>query len=262
MTARRVALIQHAGTYVGPALARRLARSGHDLVLHLPRADQIEELTALGAAVEVIDADAVGVTGDQTAEGAQAMVDRALARFGRLDSAALSPSRGPGPSVSRVALMEAPLELVEAITGYFHSTYHLLRAIIPAMRGQGGQILVFTSDAGARPEAGWSLYGASRAGQNFLIQAVALEHAAEGICLNALGSKNAVFEGFPYSPPGATTDFSVTYGEWSKGMQAETPLGRLGTMEELAAFAAVLLDGTNRFQTAQVFNFSGGWHAK
>jgi len=53
----------------------------------------------------------------------------------------------------------------------------------------------------------------------------------------------------------------VTPGDWSRSLEAETPLGRLGTMDELAAFAVVLLDGTNRFQTAQYFSFSGGWHA-
>jgi len=40
---------------------------------------------------------------------------------------------------------------------------------------------------------------------------------------------------------------------------AETPVRRLGTMDEPAAFAQVLLDGRNRFQTAQYFSFSGGW---
>jgi 3-oxoacyl-[acyl-carrier protein] reductase len=35
-------------------------------------------------------------------------------------------------------------------------------------------------------------------------------------------------------------------------------MGRLGTMRELAAFASVLLDGRNRFQTGQYFSFSGG----
>ena len=117
------------------------------------------------------------------------------------------------------------------------------------------------TDAGTRPEADWSLYGAARAGQNFLVRAVALEHAAEGICLNAMGSKNAITAGFPGCPPDAVTDSSVVLGEWSKPLVAETPLGRLGTMEELAAFACVLLDGSNRFQTAQYFSFSGGWNA-
>jgi NAD(P)-dependent dehydrogenase (short-subunit alcohol dehydrogenase family) len=51
----------------------------------------------------------------------------------------------------------------------------------------------------------------------------------------------------------------VTLGDWARPLLAETPLGRLGTMEELAAFAISLVDGSNRFQTAQYFSFSGGW---
>lgn len=229
----------------------------------------VEELQALGAAVEVIGEEELPLEGpgsDATPQGAQLLADRALARFGRLDAAALLPPPGGQGSAIRGALirgslLEAPLDHIDAMGGYLESTAHALRAVIPAMRERGGQILVFTSDAGARPEAGWSLYGAARAGQNFLVRAVALEHAAEGICLNALGSKNAITPGFPGCPPGAVTDDSVTPGEWSEALVAETPLGRLGTMEELAAFASVLLDGSNRFQTAQYFSFSGGWDA-
>lgn len=263
MTPRRVALIQRAGRYVGPALARRLARSGHDLAVHLPAPGQAEELLALGAAVEVIGEDAVpqdGAESDLTAIGTQRLVDRTIARFGRLDAAALAPQR-PGNSSSRALMLEASTDQAMAMAVYLEASFHALRAVIPAMRARGGQILVFTSDAAARPAAGWSLYGAARAGQNHFVRAVALEHAHEGICINALGSKNAVFDGFPNCPPGAASDDAVTLGDWSVDLVAETPLGRLGTMEELAAFAAVLLDGSNRFQTAQYFSFSGGWDA-
>jgi NAD(P)-dependent dehydrogenase (short-subunit alcohol dehydrogenase family) len=149
--------------------------------------------------------------------------------------------------------------------GYFEAIAHMLRAVIPAMQAngpeRGGQILVFTSDSGARPEAGWSLYGAARAGQNFLVRAVALEHAAEGIQINAMGSKNAITGGFPGVPPGDVSDGSIRLGPWAEPLVAETPLGRLGTMEEMAAFAVSLLDGSNRFQTAQYFSFSGGWNS-
>jgi 3-oxoacyl-[acyl-carrier protein] reductase len=194
--------------------------------------------------------------------GAALLVERALGRFGRIDAAALLPPRGWYPGSIRGRLLDAPVEHIEAIGGYFEATAHMLRAVIPAMRESGGgQILVYTSDSGARPEAGWCLYGAARAGQNFLVQAVALEHAGEGICLNALGSKNAISAGFPGAPEGAVKDDRVIPGEWSRHLVAETPLGRLGTMEELAAFATVLLDGSNRFQTAQYFSFSGGWNS-
>ncbi|MBW8754988.1 MAG: SDR family oxidoreductase [Sphingomonadales bacterium] len=259
MGARRVALLQHAGGLANPCIARRLARAGHDLVLHAPRPGMVEELLGLGAAVEVIGNDELGPGSDTTPAGCQILVDRTLARFSRLDAAALIPPRGAYDGSIRGRLLDAPLEHVGAMGGYLEVTSHILRAVIPAMRQHGGQILVFTSDAGARPEAGWSLYGAARAGQNFLIRAAALEHAAEGIQLNAMGSKNAITAGFPYAPPGAASDSEVTLGDWAEPLLAETPLGRLGTMEELAAFAISLLDGSNRFQTAQYFSFSGGW---
>jgi NAD(P)-dependent dehydrogenase (short-subunit alcohol dehydrogenase family) len=222
----------------------------------------VEELEAMGAAVAVIGEDAVPLDGagsDATPEGCQLLVDRALARFGRIDAAALLPPRGGDVGSIRGTLLAAPLSHIEAMGGYLEVTCHILRAVIPAMRQRGGQILVFTSDSGARPEAGWSLYGAARAGQNFLIRAVALEHAADGININAMGSKNAITADFPYAPPGAAGDGAIELGDWAKPLLAETPIGRLGTMEELAAFACVLLDGSNRFQTAQYFSFSGGW---
>ena len=146
------------------------------------------------------------------------------------------------------------------MSSYLTVTAHQLQAVIPVITRPGGQIVVFTSDAGVRPAANWAAYGAVRAGQSFLVQAVALEHAAEGICINAIGSKNAVFAGFPGTPTGAVDDHHVERGEWSASLEAETPLGRLGTMDELAAFTQVLVDGSNRFQTAQYFSFSGGCH--
>ncbi len=264
MADRRVVLIQHAEAYVGPCLARRLAASGHDLVIHLARPGLAEELGALGAQVEIIseaEVPRLGPGSDATAEGAQALVDRALKRFGRLDAAALQPANGHPVGVTRGPFLSESAENVRAMAAYLEGTFHILRAVVGAMRTRGGgQVLVFTSDAGSRPEADWTLYGAGRAGQSFLVQAVALEHARDGISMNVLASKNAVFEGFPNCPPGAVTDSTASLGAWSAPLVAETPLGRLGTMEELSAFCAVLLDGTNRFQTAQVFSYSGGWN--
>lgn len=266
MTDRRVALLQTAGGLANPCLARRLARSGHDLVLHAPRAGMVEELTALGAAVEVIGADELPLEGPRssgTPAGAQALVDRALARFGRIDGASLIPPFGSDVGSLHGHLLDAPLEHIAAMGPFLETTSHILRAVIPAMqangRERGGQIVVFTSDSGARPEAGWSLYGAARAGQNFLIRAAALEHAADGICINAIGTKNAISAGFPYAPPGAASDSEIAAGDWAEPLLAQSPLRRLGTMEEVAAFAVSLLDGSNRFQTAQYFSFSGGW---
>ncbi len=260
MAPRKVILIQRAGIYVGPALARRMALAGFDLVLHGAKPQQVDELTALGCKVEAIDTPLAGPSSDATTEGWRSIIERTLSRFGRLDSVALfPPALGVGVSVG--PFLQSSVQQMRDMSSYLETTQIALQAVIPALKSAGGQILVFTSDAGARPAPNWSLYGAARAGQNFLVRAIALEHAADQININVLGSKNAVFPGFPGAPAEGITDAQVTSGSWSAALESETPLGRLGTMNELAAFAQVLLDGSNRFQTAQYFSYSGGWDA-
>jgi NAD(P)-dependent dehydrogenase (short-subunit alcohol dehydrogenase family) len=259
-----VALVQDARFYVGPALCRELAASGHDLVVRAPRRGLVAELEALGASVEVVEASSDSEHSLLAVGGWADLVDQCMARFGRLDTASISPPCGGTSAFVRGPFMDTTVADVHAMSGYLDSTLLALRALIGAMADTagGGQIVVFTSDAGARPEEGWSVYGAIRAGQNFLVQAVALEYASTGICINAIGSKNAVFAGFPGAPAGAVSDDAIELGDWSATQLSETPLPRLGTMEELAAFAAVLLDGRSRFQTAQVFSYSGGWNVR
>src|SRR5690606_7686125 len=118
-----------------------------------------------------------------------------------------------------------------------------------ALKSAGGQILVFTSDAGAKPAPNWSLYGAARAGQNFLVRAIALEHAADHISINVLGSKNAVFPGFPGAPAEGITDAQVAPGPWAPALRRKTPQRRIGRLNEREELALVLLAGRGRFQT-------------
>jgi meso-butanediol dehydrogenase / (S,S)-butanediol dehydrogenase / diacetyl reductase len=260
----RVVLVTRATEFVGAALCRALARRGHRLLVHDAPTALLSELHALGVSVEAVSIDEVpliGVGSLSTAEGWNRLVERALSKFGRLDSAAIYPPSGTTNIFCTGTLMTSAVQELQDLFGYLPSTMHALKALISAMRRTGaGQILVFTSDAGARPEPGWAIYGAVRAGQSFLVQAAALEHAAENISINALGSKNVVGPGFPGAPANAIFDDEVIVGDWSRTLIAETPARRLGTMAELAAFCVPLLDGTSRFQTAQCFSYSGGWN--
>lgn len=255
---RPVALITGASTYVGPALARRLAGAGFDLLLCAPAPDLVDELRAGGTCVAV--ADPGGSGWDTTAAGWGQIVAVLQAQFGRLDAAALFPPPVGHPGFSVGPLLQLGLDDLRGLTSYFDTTALALQAVIPPLQHNGGgQIVVFTSAAGARPVANWAAYGAVRAGQSFLVQAAAAEHAADRICINVIGSKNALFAGFPGAPAEAITDDAIAAGPWASALLAETPLGRLGTMQELASFAGGLLDGSNRFQTGQYFSFSGGW---
>ena len=257
MTDRRVALITFASGYVGPPLARLLAASGHDLVLHLPEpsthlggehegssGNLIEELTELGASVhDVTDVDLT------TQAGNEAVVRAAIDRFGRLDAACFvtgSIVTGPflGSSLDQWDMLKrVNLDMV----------FHALRAALPPMiEGGRGQIVVFTSATGARPEPMVSLYGATRAGANALVRAVGLEHAKSGVTVNAIGTNYMDFPGFIAATGAADPARRAK-------IEAQVPMRRLGGMDELAEFTAVLLDGRSRFQTGQFFSYSGGW---
>jgi 3-oxoacyl-[acyl-carrier protein] reductase len=132
--------------------------------------------------------------------------------------------------------------------------FHGLQAVLPPMVQAGqGQVVVFTSATGARPDPITSIYGGTRAGANGIVRAVGLEHARDGVQVNAVGTNYMDFPGF-LKASRADTD-----PERRAAIEAQVPMRRLGTMEELAAFTSVLLDGTSRFQTGQFFSFSGGW---
>jgi 3-oxoacyl-[acyl-carrier protein] reductase len=261
MTARSdrpVALITLATGYVGPALARRMAVSGFDLVLHVPSGggtmvsgettvDELRTaLDGLGPTVEIVtDIDLT------TADGNAAVVAAAFERFGRLDAACFV----TGVIVTGRFLEYSVDQWERVKVANLDMVYHALQAVLPPMVAAGtGQVVVFTSAAGARPEPRVSIYSATRAGANALVRAVGLEHAASGVTVNAIGTNYMDFPGF-LAASGANDP------ERRTKIEAQVPAKRLGTMAELAEFTAVLLDGRSRFQTGQFFSFSGGWSA-
>ena len=245
----RVALLTQTGDYVGPALARRLAGT-HRLVLHDPGDELVAELRSDGAEVEVVDGTEVDL---RTAAGNHHLVGRALDVFGRLDAAALVTGRG---IITGRFLDVTPDQWERTKAGNLDMAFYGLQALIPPMLDQGaGDIVLYTSATAARPEPRVSTYSATRAGANALVRAVGQEYAGNGLCINAVGTNFMDFPGF-LAASGADRN-----PERRNRIEAQTPAGRLGTMEELAEFTAVLLEGKTRFQTGQFFSFSGGWSA-
>jgi NAD(P)-dependent dehydrogenase (short-subunit alcohol dehydrogenase family) len=239
---RRIAVVSDAAAYVGPDLARVLAARGHDLVVGDPADGLVAELEGLGAAVEVV----AGVRDLAAPGAAERLVAAAL---GRIDSA----TAFTGRIVVGRFLRSTVEELREALTGCIEAPYAFLRAMVPAMVEQGGgQLLVFTSAAGAKPTPGAPLYSSARAGANMLVRNVAAEVAGNGVQVNAIGTNFMDFPGF----------LKANRAEDAEGrarVEAQVPMGRLGGLDELAAFSAAFVDGTSRFATGQFVAFDGGW---
>jgi 3-oxoacyl-[acyl-carrier protein] reductase len=239
-----VALLTQAGEYVGAALARLLLGAGHRLVLHRPPPGLVDELQSAGGTV--LEAPDVSV---MDRSGNQAVVDAAIDRFGRVDAACFI--TGSIIAGRFGDMTDEQWEFVKRAN--LDMPYYGLQAVLPPMIEAGyGNVVVFTSATGANPQPGVSIYSGTRAGANGLVRAVGLEVAPLGVCVNAIGTNYMDFPGFVHA-------VGADDPERRKQVERQVPLRRLGTMDELAAFTAVLLDGRSRFQAGQFFSFSGGW---
>jgi 3-oxoacyl-[acyl-carrier protein] reductase len=242
---RRIAIVSDAAAYVGPHLARLLAERGHDLVVGDPADGLVEELTDAGAAVEVV----TGVRDLADESSSAKLVAAAVDRFGRIDSATAFTGR---VAVGRF-LRSSIDDLRATVVGCLEAPYHFLRAVVPPMVEQGdGQVLVFTSAAGARPTPGAPLYSSARAGANMLVRNVAAEVASKGVQVNAVGTNFMDFPEFLRAN-------RIEDDESRARVEAMVPMGRLGTLDELAHFSAPFVDGTSRFTTGQFVAYAGGW---
>lgn len=242
---RRVALVANTSTYVGPPIARELARRGHDLVIGDPADGLVDDLEAMGAEVEVVE-DAWDLS---KAEDAERLVAAALDRFGRLDAA----TAFTGQIIGGMFLDSTSEELAKLERGLIDAPYNFLKAVLPPMVDrQAGQVLVITSSSGARTIVGAPLYSALRAGATHLTKNVAREMASKGVQVNALGTNFMDFPAF-LEATGATDP------EVRSQVESHVPMGRLGTVEECAALCCAYLDGTCGFVTGQFVAHDGGW---
>src|SRR5262245_4345835 len=172
-----------------------------------------------------------------------------MERFGRIDSA----TAFTGQIVVGRFLRSTVDDLRVVLTGCVEGPYNFLRAVVPRMVEQkDGQVLVLTSAAGARPTPGAPLYSSARAGANMLVRNVAAEVAGSGVQVNAVGTNFMDFPEFLKAN-------RVEDAEGRARIEAQVPMGRLGTLEELAYFCAAFVDGTSRFTTGQFVAYAGGW---
>lgn len=242
---RPVAIISDAASYVGPFLARLLASRDHDLVLGDAADDLVADLERNGTTVVTVS----GVRDLSDPASSERLVAAAMDRFGRVDSA----TAFTGRIVVGRFLRSSADDLRTAVTGCLEAPYHFLRTVVPVMVERGsGQVLVLTSAAGARVTPGAPLYSAARAGANMLVRNVAAEVAGTGVQVNAVGTNFMDFPEF----------LRANRAEEPEGrarVEAMVPMGRLGTLDELAHFCAPFVDGTSRFTTGQFVAYAGGW---
>src|SRR6202051_2555957 len=240
-----VVLITGALTGVGRATALAFAKEGADIVVSGRRDDAgqalVTELRALGAEAEFIRADV------RHENDVQNLVDRTVARFGRLDVAVNNAGTEgtPGPVTAQTADSYAAV-FDTNVLGVLLSLKHELRV----MQAQGsGSIVNLSSTMGHRGAPGASIYTASKHAVEGLTKSAALEGAAFGVRVNAVA---------PGPIETAMLDRLTGSADRKAGLVAGVPLKRAGRPEEIADAILVAASGRASFITGQIIDVNGG----
>jgi NAD(P)-dependent dehydrogenase (short-subunit alcohol dehydrogenase family) len=199
------------------------------------------ELRALGAEAEFVRADV------RREEEVRNLVDRAVARFGRLDIAV----NNAGTEGRSGPLTEQTPESYAAtfdtnVLGTVLSLKHELRV----MSAQGsGSIINLSSTLGSRGIAGASLYVASKHAVEGLTKSAALEAAAHGVRVNAV------------APGPVDTDMLGRFAgsaERKSAIGQGVPLKRIGRPEEIAQTILFVASDKASFLTGEIIGVNGG----
>jgi NAD(P)-dependent dehydrogenase (short-subunit alcohol dehydrogenase family) len=240
-----VVLITGALTGIGRATAVAFAKQGANVVV-AGRRDEAgnalaEELRGFGSEAEFINADV------RKDDEVRALVDKTVARFGRLDVAVNNAgTEGPvGPITDQTAETFAAT-FDTNVLGVLLSMKHEVRAM---QQHGSGSIINISSTYGHEGAAGASVYVGSKHAVEGITKSVALEIANSGIRVNAVA-------------PGPTdtemlTRFTGTPANKS-ALVSRVPLARMGLSEELANAVVFIASDDASFITGHVLNVDGG----
>ena len=243
----RVAIVTGAGSGIGAAIALELGRSGAAVVVGDLHADAAGKVAAT---IRDAGGQARAVGGDVTdPDNAAALIRAAEELPGELRMAVNNAGIGGAAAKTGDYPPDAWRQVIDInLTGVFHG----LRAQIAAMRatGQGGSIVNMASILGSVGFATSPAYVAAKHGVLGLTKTAALDHAADGIRVNAVGP------GFIRTPLLDQLDDATL-----DSLSARHAANRLGTPEEVAALTLFLLSDRASFITGSYHLVDGGYTA-
>jgi NAD(P)-dependent dehydrogenase (short-subunit alcohol dehydrogenase family) len=249
----KVAIVTGGATGIGFGSAAALVAGGASVVLFGPDAAALDRAVAtLGAGA------AAGVVGDVSRSAdVERLVGATLDRFGGIDIIVNSAAVQPYGTVETMSEDDWDRTLAINLKGTYLTAHHA----IPHMRNRGGGAIVnIASVQGIACQTNVAAYVASKGGLLALTRAMALDHAKDGIRVNAVcpGSIDTPMLRFAASEnlDGHTEDEVIA--SWG----AAHPIGRVGLPEDVGNMVAFLASSRASFCTGGEYKVDGGLLAK
>jgi NAD(P)-dependent dehydrogenase (short-subunit alcohol dehydrogenase family) len=248
----RVAIVTGGASGLGEAIASRFASDGDHVVV----AD-IDETRARQVADNLRAASrrAEAMTVDVTSEGeVAAMVDDVVERHGRLDVLVCSAAVETRAAVADCSDDDWQRVINVNLKGPFLCMKHAIPAIA---RSGGGAVVLLGSVLGSIGSPGYAAYCASKGALVNLAKQAAIEHAPDAVRVNVV-SPSACDTGLFAQMAARTPDPDAI-----KNMVAtRTPMGRLGTAQEVCDTVAFLASPGAAYTTGTVIPLDGGMAAR
>ncbi|HZA23482.1 MAG TPA: SDR family oxidoreductase [Dehalococcoidia bacterium] len=239
----KVALVTGSGRNIGRATVLKLAAEGADVVVNA-RSNR-EEAESVAAEARELGVKALPVLADvSNKEQVDSMVNMALSQFGKIDILINNAAIRPHKPFTELTLQDWEYVRGVVLDGAFYCT----RAVINSMVDNNfGRILFFTGDGTFRGGAGRSHVSAAKMGLVGFARGLASEFAGNNIRVNVVS-------------PGSI-DTSRANPEWYHGRPPDAagiPLGRQGSVNEIAATCLFLVSEDGGFITGQTIHVNGG----
>jgi len=239
----RVALVTGASRGIGRAIAERFAGQGA-IVVAAARGDNaratVEAIAAKGGKAEAVGVD---VTDNAALEQLPGNV---VDTHGRLDILVSNAGIARDQLLMRMKREDWDAVLATNLTAAFTLAQAAMR---PMLRQRAGRIITVSSVVGQMGNAGQANYAASKAGLIGFSKALAREVASRGITVNVI------------APGLVDTDMTRAIAEKAHAdWAAQIPLGRLGTVDDVAAAACYLASDEAAYITGHVLAVNGGMY--
>ena len=239
----KTALITGAAKGIGKAIALKFAAEGASIAFtYLTSIDAAmdtkRELEAFGVRVLAIAADASDF------EGTAKVVEQVLAEFQHIDILV----NNAGITKDGLMMRMSEEQWDKVIDANLKGAFNFIHAVTPSMlRARTGSIINISSVVGIRGNAGQSNYSASKAGLIGLAKSMAQEVGSRGIRVNVVAPGFIMTDMTAAIPP-----------ETIKAWEANIPLRRGGTPEDVAKVCLFLASDLASYVTGQVIAVDGG----